>query len=57
MKDIIIYVTAHWQEIVAALGGIVIAARVIVKLTPTPKDDSVLEGVVEFLKHIGLTIK
>lgn len=53
----ITWVTENWQEIVAAVGGIVILARVIVKLTPTPKDDTFLEKAVNFLKGIGLHIK
>ncbi len=51
------WITANWTEIVAALGGIVLAARIIVKLTPTPADDSALEKVVKFLKTLGLHIK
>lgn len=51
------YITSNWTEIVAALGAIVIAARVVVKLTPTPKDDSVLEKIVNLLKSVGLHIK
>jgi hypothetical protein len=51
------WITANWTEIVAALGGIVLAARIIVKLTPTPADDSALEKVVNFLKTLGLHIK
>jgi len=51
------WITANWTEIVAALGGIVLAARIIVKMTPTPADDSALEKVVNFLKTLGLHIK
>jgi hypothetical protein len=51
------WITSNWTEIVAALGGIVLAARIIVKLTPTPADDSALEKVVNFLKTLGLHIK
>jgi hypothetical protein len=51
------WITANWQEIVAAAGGIVLAARIIVKLTPTPADDSILEKIVNFLKTVGLNIK
>lgn len=50
------YIIAHFNDIVAILGGIIISARVIVKLTPTPKDDTVLDAVVQFLKHVGLNI-
>ena len=50
-------ITSNWTEVVAAVGGIVLAARIIVKLTPTPADDSILEKVVAFLKTVGLNIK
>jgi len=51
------WITSNWTEIVAALGGIVLASRIIVKFTPTPADDSALEKVVNFLKTLGLHIK
>ena len=51
------WITSNWTEVVAAAGGIVLVARIIVKLTPTPADDSILEKVVAFLKTIGLNIK
>jgi len=51
------WITSNWTEIVAAVGGVVLAARIIVKLTPTPADDSFLEKVVNFLKGVGLNIK
>ena len=51
------WITANWTEIVAAVGGVVLAARIIVKLTPTPADDSFLEKVINFLKGVGLNIK
>lgn len=51
------WVTAHWIELVAGLTLLVGLARVIVKLTPTPKDDTVLQKIVDFLKHLGLVIK
>jgi hypothetical protein len=56
MKDAITFVLDHKDDVVAILGGLIIAARVIVKLTPTPADDSALEKVVNVLKHIGLHI-
>lgn len=51
------YIVAHWSDIVTAASGVVIASRVIVKLTPTPADDSILESIVSTLKHLGLHIK
>ncbi len=54
--SIISYIASHWVEIGAAVGLIMGAARIIVKLTPTPKDDTILEKVIVFLKHIGLNV-
>ena len=56
MKDIISFVAANHQQIVEAAVSLMLAARLIVKLTPTPADDSVLEKVVGFCKHLGLHI-
>ena len=50
------WITENWSQIVAAVGGVVLAARIIVKLTPTPRDDSFLEKIVNFLKGLGLKI-
>lgn len=50
------WITENWTQIVAAVGGVVLAARIIVKLTPTPADDSFLEKIVNFLKGLGLKI-
>jgi hypothetical protein len=54
--NIVNYVANHWVEIGAAIGLIMGAARIIVKLTPTPKDDSILEKIIGLLKHIGLNV-
>jgi hypothetical protein len=54
--QIVTWVTSNWEAVIALVGGVVILARVIVKLTPTPADDSVLEKVVNFLKGVGLHI-
>jgi hypothetical protein len=54
--QIVNWITSNWEAVVAVAGGVVILARVIVKLTPTPADDSVLEKVVSFLKGVGLHI-
>lgn len=57
LSDIVAWFSANGASIVAALGAIIIAARLIVKLTPTPADDTFLEKVVDFLKHVGLQVK
>jgi hypothetical protein len=51
------WIAENWTSVVAAIGAAVILARIIVKMTPTPKDDEKLQKFVNFLKHIGLVIK
>jgi hypothetical protein len=48
--------TNNFTNIMAVVGAVVVLARIIVKLTPTPADDSVLEKVVSVLKTLGLHI-
>lgn len=45
-----------FDGIIAVLGGIIITARGIVMMTPTPKDNAALEKVIAVLKKIGLHI-
>lgn len=48
------YIIQNWHDIVGIAGAVVIGARLVVKLTPTPKDDSILDRVVGVLKQLGL---
>ena len=48
------FITTYGDTILAWVGGIVSCASIIVKLTPTTKDDSVLEKVVNFLNHFSV---
>ena len=48
------YITTHGETILAWIGGIVSCASIIVKLTPTTKDDSVLEKIVNFLDYFSI---
>lgn len=50
------WVMSHKLELVGIAGGIIIAARIIVKLTPTPKDDTVLAAIVKILRQLGLNL-
>lgn len=50
------WLTQNWTEVVAAVGGVVLAARIIVKLTPSNSDNVVLEKIVNFLKGVGLKL-
>jgi hypothetical protein len=56
MNNIISWVTENLTSIVAVSGAVVMLARVIVRLTPTPADDTILEKIVSFLKAVGLHI-
>jgi hypothetical protein len=55
--NIITTIASNWQEIGAAVALIMAGARGIVMLTPTPKDDGVLDSIVSVLKKIGLHIE
>jgi hypothetical protein len=50
------WLTQNWQTLTAGVGAVVILARIIVKLTPTPADDTVLAKIVDVLKSIGLKL-
>jgi hypothetical protein len=50
-------ITQNLPNIMAIVGAVVVLARIIVKLTPTPRDDSIVEKVISVLKTIGLHIK
>lgn len=52
---IIAWFQANWVNITAVIGGMVTVASIIVKMTPTLKDDTFLLAVVKFLgKYIAL---
>lgn len=48
------WITNHWQQILAWIGGIVTAASIIVKLTPTQKDDDILAKIIRILAALSL---
>lgn len=50
------WLTDNFTNIMAVVGAVIVLARIVVKLTPTPQDDSVLEKIVDFLKALGLHI-
>ena len=48
-------VAGNWAEIAKAIAYVIAAATVIVKITPTLKDDNYLKAAVKFLgKYIAL---
>ena len=50
------WLLTHWHDLVAIIGSVVMLSRIIVKLTPTPEDDTALEKMVQLLKHLGLHV-
>lgn len=51
------WVMANWVEITAVVGGVVTIASIIVKWTPTQKDDAVLAKVMKILAFLSLNKK
>ncbi len=52
---IVEWVKANWAQIASAIAAIIGAASIIVKLTPTLKDDNILLPIVKFIgKYIAL---
>ncbi|HSQ98092.1 MAG TPA: hypothetical protein VLL98_05255 [Rickettsiales bacterium] len=54
MTEIINFFQNHYDELLAILGGIVSIATVIVKLTPTTKDDAILTKIINILEKFSL---
>lgn len=48
------FIISHVGDVFALIGGIVSCASIIVKLTPTTKDDSVLEKVINVLDYVSV---
>lgn len=44
----------HWDEVLQIIGGVVILATAVVKITPTQKDDTVLAKVIKVLAALSL---
>lgn len=54
MSEIISFIQNHWDELLAIIGGVVSIASIIVKLTPTTKDDNVLNTIINFLAKFSI---
>lgn len=53
MDAIISWFSANWVNIAAIYGGVVAVATVIVKLTPSQKDDAVLANIVDIISYFS----
>ena len=52
MLEVIKWFQANWMQIAQAIAAIIGAASIIVKLTPTLKDDNILLGIVKFIGRV-----
>jgi hypothetical protein len=52
--EIINWIKLHIDDILSIFGGIVAVATIVVKLTPSTKDDGVLNWIIEKLAIFGL---
>lgn len=50
------WVTAHWQDIWAAVSAVIVAAHLITELTPTQRDDKIIGKILNLLEVIGLKV-
>jgi len=49
------WVTSHWADLIGIYLGLIGVASIVVKLTPTLKDDDALKGIVKFLgKYVAI---
>ena len=54
MTEIIAWFGSNWKNILAIIGGVVSVATMIVKLTPTTKDDKILTIIVNILDKLSI---
>lgn len=43
------WVVEHWADLLAIYGGVVAVATIIVRLTPSTKDNEILDKIIKFL--------
>ena len=48
------FMTQHYDELLQILGAVVALATLVVKLTPTQKDDNILANVIKVLSALSL---
>lgn len=55
IMNIVNLVKAHWADIAQVIANVIAIATIVVKLTPTLKDDTILQKIVKFVgKYIAL---
>lgn len=53
MENILPFIQANWVNIVAVYGAVVALATLVVKLTPSTRDDEILGKVVRLLDNFS----
>lgn len=48
------FITQHYDEVLQILGAVVALATLVVKLTPTQKDDNILAKIIKVLSALSL---
>lgn len=48
------WISAHWDDVLAIIGGVVLVVSTVVKLTSTDKDDTVWAKVLKVLSALSL---
>lgn len=48
------WISAHWDDMLAIIGGVVLVVSTVVKLTATDKDDTVWAKVLKVLSALSL---
>jgi len=55
IATVISFIQNHWTDALAIITQVIGVASIIVRITPTLKDDDVLKGVIRFLgKYVAL---
>ena len=48
------WISVHWDDVLAIIGGVVLVVSTVVKLTATEKDDTVWAKVLKVLSALSL---
>ena len=54
MLEIITFFKLHYDEMLAIIGGIVSIATIITKITPSKRDDEILNKIVNILSKLSI---
>ena len=48
------WIQLHWKDVLTVIGGVVSVCSIIVKLTPSQKDDNILAKIIKLLAIFGI---